>query len=68
MTCPYSSPITKKLLLQFILDHADYRKRSLYLQEIISMSKANDVWRHALLTFLDASLKNNWSLKPFSKN
>ncbi len=68
MTIPYSSPATKKLLLQFVLENIDFRKRCLYLQEIIDMGKTNDVWRQALVTFLDSSLPEKWTLKAFSKN
>jgi hypothetical protein len=68
MTYPYTSKATKKLLLQLIFENADCRKRSLYLQEIISLGKASDIWRQALTTFLDTTLENNFSLKAFSKN
>jgi len=62
-----SSPAAKKLLLRFILENIDYRKRSLYLQEIISLSRLNDVWRKALTSFFDTPA-TNISLKVFSKN
>jgi len=62
-----SSPVAKKLLLRFILENIDYRKKSLYLQEIISMSRVNDVWRKALTAFFDTPA-SNISLKTFSKN
>jgi len=62
-----SSPTAKKLLLRFILENIDYRKRSLYLQEIISLSRINDVWRKALTSFFDTPAANI-SLKAFSKN
>ncbi|MGZ8524785.1 MAG: hypothetical protein ACXWV1_10175 [Chitinophagaceae bacterium] len=62
-----TSKATKKLALGFILENIDYRKRSLYLQEIISLSRMNDVWRKALSTFFDTPL-NNFSPKTFSKN
>ena len=62
-----TSPAAKKLLLRFILENIDYRKRSLYLQEIISMSRVNDVWRKALASFFDTP-PANVSLKIFSKN
>jgi hypothetical protein len=53
MTRAYSSAATRKLVLQFILDSIDHNKRSLYLQEIISLGKVNDVWRKALSAFLN---------------
>jgi len=60
-----SSIAVKKLAVQFVLDNIDYRKRCLYLQEIIYMSRANDVWRKALASFFDTPLNlqlaNNFS-------
>jgi hypothetical protein len=67
MTQSNSSKATKKLALRFILENIDFRKRSLYLQEIISLGRINDVWRKALATFFDTPF-NNFSLKSFSKN
>lgn len=67
MTKRYSAEVTKKLALRFILENIDYRKRCLYLQEIISMSKVNDTWRLALSAFFDAPL-NSLSQKAFSNN
>lgn len=49
----FSNPTTRKLVLRFVMDHVDFRKRSLYLQEIIRMGKKEDCWRQALLAFLD---------------
>jgi hypothetical protein len=63
----YSSKATKKLALRFILENIDYRKRSLYLQEIISLSRINDVWRQALAAFFDTP-PGKLSIKAFSKN
>jgi len=62
-----SSKASKKLLFRFIMENIDYRKRSLYLQEIISMSRANDVWRRALATFFDTPA-TSISVKAFCKN
>jgi hypothetical protein len=67
MISTQSSEIAKKLALQFILENIDYRKRCLFLQEIISLSKVNDTWRQALSVFFDAPL-SSLSLKTFSKN
>jgi hypothetical protein len=67
MTSIYSSDVTKKLALRYILENIDYYKRCLYLQEIISLGKINDVWRQALTTFLNTPV-GNFSLKAFSKN
>ena len=57
----------KKLVLRFVIENIDYRKRSLYLQEIISMSRENDTWRKALTAFFDTPAANP-TLKAFSKN
>ena len=62
-----SSPAAKKLLLRYVLENIDYRKRSLYLQEIISMSRLNDVWRKALTAFFNTPA-TDVSLNVFSKN
>jgi hypothetical protein len=67
MTGTYSSEATKKLAFRFILENIDYRKRCLYLQEIISLGKIDDVWRKALAVFLDTPIKN-FAHKTFSKN
>lgn len=68
MTCFRSSDTTKKLLLQFIEESADYYKRCSYLQEIIHMGKKDDVWRRALIAYLDTSLPDRTVAKAFSKN
>jgi hypothetical protein len=68
MTCFSSSDTTKKLLLQFIEESADYSKRCSYLQKIIHLGKNDDVWRRALIAYLDTSLKDSSSAKTFSKN
>ena len=67
MTITVSSDATKKLLLQFIIENIDYRKRCLYLQEIIAMGRANDVWHKALTMFFKEPM-NPCSVKSFSKN
>ena len=63
----YSSSVAKKLALRFILENIDYRKKCLYLQEIISLGKVNDTWRAALAVFFDTPF-TSLSLKAFSKN
>lgn len=67
MTRLFSSEASKKLVLRYILENIDYRKRCLYLQEIISLSKLKDVWRKALISYFDSPL-NEHSLTAFSKN
>jgi hypothetical protein len=67
MTPASSSPVSKKLAFRYILENIDYRKRCLYLQDIISLGKINDVWRLALAAYLDTPLER-FALKNFSKN
>ncbi len=67
MISTHSSKAAKKLALQFILENIDYRKRCLYLQEIIALSRTKDTWRQALISFFDTPF-NNFSLKESSKN
>lgn len=67
MVRTYSSDARKKLALRFILDSIDYRKRCLYLQDIILLGKIDDVWRRALSQFFDIPFKTP-SCKTFSKN
>jgi hypothetical protein len=68
MTCFSSSDTTKKLLLQVIEESADYYKRCSYLQEIIRLGKKDDVWRRALIAYLDTSLSDKATAKVFSRN
>ncbi|MEO6611474.1 MAG: hypothetical protein ABIT05_05055 [Chitinophagaceae bacterium] len=63
----YSSSVTKKLALRFILDNIDYRKKCQYLQEIIAMGRIDNQWRLALTTFFDTPMTGG-SLKKFSRN
>jgi hypothetical protein len=67
MISTYTSEVTKKLAFRFILENIDYRKKCLYVQEIISLGKENDAWRQALALFFDCTV-NSFSLKAFSKN
>lgn len=54
MTRLHTSDERKKLALQYILTNAEYRKKCLYLQEIITMSRRDDLWRKALLIYFDS--------------
>jgi hypothetical protein len=67
MTSIYSSDVTKKLALRYLLDNIDFRKRSLYLQEIISLARKSYVWRQALTAFLNTPV-DNFAIRVFSKN
>lgn len=63
----YSSEATKKLALRFILENIDYRKRCLFLQEIILLSKLHDIWRQALTAFFETPINSSLE-NAFSKN
>jgi hypothetical protein len=52
----HSTAVSKKLVLRFVLEHIDFRKRSIYLQEIIKMGRKEPCWRSALLAFFDTPL------------
>jgi hypothetical protein len=62
-----SSKAIKTLALRFILENIDHHKRCLFLQEIISLSKGNDVWRQALSAFFKTPL-NSSAMNAFSEN
>jgi hypothetical protein len=53
MVHTFSSDASKKIAFRFIQENIDYRKRCLYLQEIVFLSKNNDIWRRALAAFFD---------------
>ncbi len=67
MTGTFSSKTVKQLTLHFILQNIDYRKRCLYLQEIISLCKKEVVWKQALFQFFDLPFKSI-PLNKFSQN
>jgi hypothetical protein len=62
-----TSKTAKKLVMRFILENIDYRKRCLYLQDIISLSRIKDVWRQALISYFDSPM-NPLSTAEFSLN
>ena len=62
-----NSAATKKLILRFILENVEVRKRSAYLQDIIFMSKMDIVWNQALLSFFNIPLPAP-SMKSFCMN
>ena len=57
MTLKYSSVASRKLVMQLIMENIEFSKRSLYLQEIISLSKANDILNKMLLNFFEQPVK-----------
>ncbi len=67
MTVTFSTDATKKLLLNFIMENIDYRKRCIYLQEIIAMGRSNIIWHSALTIFFEEPM-HIISTKSFSKN
>ena len=61
MTLKYSSRAAKELVLQFVLDSIDQRKKSLYLQEIISMGKRDDMWIRFLTAYFEKPVdRQSW--------
>lgn len=58
---------TKRLALKFILENAEYRKRCLYLQEIIGIGRKDDTWRRALSAYFDSPVHIR-SFRPVGKN
>lgn len=67
MTILTSSSVTKKLLLRYIIDNINYKKRCQYLQEIISMGRENEIWLQALNLYFKEPM-NVVSPGFFSKN
>ena len=67
MTVIVSSDATKKLLLQYIIENIEYRKRCLYLQDIINMGRENNIWHRALIDFFNDSM-NTPSIKNICQN
>jgi hypothetical protein len=67
MTLKYSSRAAKELVLQFVLDSIEQRKKSQYLQEIISMGKKQKMWIHFLTAYFKAPVKQI-PLDQFSLN
>ena len=64
----YSSETTKKLALRFLLENIDYHIRCLYLQEIISLGKVNDVWWKTLAAFFNTPVDGFSPKTTFSEN
>ncbi len=63
----FSSNATRKLAFRCILESIDYRKKSMGLQDIISQSKIYEIWRQALISFLDTPLYS-YTFNAFCKN
>jgi hypothetical protein len=62
-----SNEATKKLVVRYVLSDIDYKKRSLYLQEIIAMGRKDNLWMRALSAFFDSPM-DHATTKAFSKN
>jgi len=67
MISTYYTDVRKQLALRFILENIDYRKRCLYLQDIIFLGKKDNAWQRALERFFDIPLKC-LPFKKFSEN
>lgn len=67
MTSKYSSHASKQLIVQYVLENIEYKKRCRYLQEIVSLSKENEILGKMLTRFFGNSIKKN-PLKAFSAN
>jgi hypothetical protein len=67
MTVAFSTDATKELLLHFIMENIDYRKRCSHLQEIIAMGRVNTIWHKALTMFFKEPM-HIITTKTFSKN
>jgi len=63
----YYSDAAKKLALKFVLDNIEYKKKCLYLQEIIAMGKVDNLWMKALTAFFDTPMNTN-SFRLLNKN
>jgi hypothetical protein len=63
----YSPDVSKKLVLKFILNDIEYKKRCLYLQEIIAIGKKKEIWRRALAAFFDIPVSSKGA-HGFSRN
>ena len=68
MTLFHSSEASRGLIVQFIRENIDYNRRCSYLQEIIRMGKKDDIWRRALLAYLDTSITEPANPRGFSSN
>lgn len=56
-----STPATRKLLLQFVLQEISHKKESKCLNEIISLSKVDKTFNYSLAIFF-----NNFVIDSFS--
>ena len=67
MTGLFASKASKELVFRYVMENIDYRKRCIYLQEIIKLGQKDSVWQKALLTFFDNSFNSTY-FTSFSKN
>lgn len=63
----YTSTATKKLLLQYVMENIEIRKRSNDLLEIILIGKKHHVWMKALNQYFEVPDSVN-ALKILSNN
>ncbi|MBS1918785.1 MAG: hypothetical protein JST17_00875 [Bacteroidetes bacterium] len=67
MTNTCTSEVTKKLAVRYILCDIDYKKKCMYLQEIIAMGRKDNLWIRALSIYFDSPLGRPL-INLFSKN
>lgn len=63
----YSNEAAKKLVVRYILNDIDYKKKCLYLQEIIAMGRKDNLWIRALSAYFDSPMDHPAIIK-FCKN
>lgn len=63
-----STPVTRKLLLQFVLQEISQKKESKCLHEIISLSKLDKTFNYSLAIFFNTFMIDNFSLTGLINN
>jgi hypothetical protein len=63
-----SSPATRKLLLQFVLQEISQKKESKCLNEIISLSKIDKAFSCSLVVFFNTLIIDSFSLTGLVQN
>ena len=68
MTQLFSTPDTKKILFQFLLQEIEYRNECQNMQDLIAYSKENDVLQYTLGTFIEDAMVDHFSLSGIIEN
>ena len=50
----FTTTVTKKLVLKYVMENINQQKRNIYLQEIITIGKIDKLWNKALELFFDS--------------